>query len=67
MTDVAEKKRRPLRCWLGSHRWVNHGSRWDRDYRCSRCDRRVKPCSNCGDQHDPHAFTICTVTRGGWA
>lgn len=54
-----------LRCKIGFHRWRNHGGDWadSRDYRCDRCGERAPRCKNCGGQHSPTAFTVCTVTR----
>jgi hypothetical protein len=64
--DVARDgiKRRGFRCWVGSHRWKAQ-DRWPhrKPFVCTRCSRVNTPCSNCGDYHDPNAFTICTVTR----
>ena len=55
-------KRVPMRCWFG-HRWTNHGGRWSPDWRCDRCPTVPPACSNCGGQHNPNAFTVCSVTR----
>lgn len=51
---------RSWRCRFGLHAWFLV----ERVWRCYRCDRPLPACSNCGNQHNPHALiTRCTVTR----
>lgn len=55
--------RRSLWCVLGWHRHRGLSDGRETTYPCTRCGAEPGPCRNCGGQHDPNAFTICSVTR----
>lgn len=53
----------PWRCWVG-HDW-RPADDWAERWACSRCGKPAPECRNCGHQHDPDAWVICSVTRIG--
>lgn len=56
-------KRDPWRCWPG-HDWKPVDD-WAEVWACSRCEKPAPVCRNCGHQHDPDAWVLCSVTRIG--